>query len=74
MLAKLSRVDRRLAEAQGNCPILKSNRLGTMGVPVKLILKDQPVFLCCKGCIEEAQAHPDQTLARIENLKARTKK
>ena len=73
MLAKLSRVDQRLAEAQGNCPILKSNRLGSMGMPAKVILKDQPVFLCCKACIEEAQAHPDQTISRIENFKARAR-
>jgi Cu(I)/Ag(I) efflux system membrane fusion protein len=73
VLSKLSRVDQRLAEAQGYCPILEANRLGSMGLPVKLILKDQPVFLCCKGCEKQARDHPDQTLAKVESLKTRVK-
>jgi Cu(I)/Ag(I) efflux system membrane fusion protein len=73
VLAKLSRVDQRLAEAQGYCPILEANRLGSMGLPVKLILKDQPVFLCCKGCEKQATANPEQTLAKVESLKVRVK-
>src|SRR5207302_3649675 len=32
-LAKLSPEDRRLAEAQGYCPVLEANRLGSMGTP-----------------------------------------
>jgi multidrug efflux pump subunit AcrA (membrane-fusion protein) len=61
-LAKLSTPDRLLAETQKVCPIQK-NRLGLMGTPVKVLLKGEPVFLCCKGCEEEANAHPDSTLA-----------
>ena len=34
-MAKLSKEDRRLAEAQGFCPILKRNRLGAMGAAGK---------------------------------------
>jgi Cu(I)/Ag(I) efflux system membrane fusion protein len=73
VLAKLSRVDQRLAEAQGYCPILQSNRLGTMGLPVKILLKDQPVFLCCKACMRQAQAQPDRTLARAAELRVKRK-
>jgi multidrug efflux pump subunit AcrA (membrane-fusion protein) len=71
-LAKLSTPDRRLAEGQRLCPVLKS-RLGSMGTPFKVILKGQPVFLCCKGCETEAREHPDQTLATVEKLKAGVK-
>jgi len=71
--AKLSPEDRRLAEAQGYCPVLEENRLGLMGVPVKLLLKGQPVFLCCRGCVAEAQAHADDILAKVERLKEKTK-
>ena len=67
-LAKLSTPDRRQAEAQRVCPIQK-NRLGSMGRPVKVVLKGQPVFLCCKGCEAEAKADPDKTLATVERLK-----
>jgi Cu(I)/Ag(I) efflux system membrane fusion protein len=70
VLAKLSRVDRRLAEAQGYCPIQQTTRLGAMGVPVKIFVKGEPVFLCCKGCEKQARDHADRTLARIERLHA----
>jgi hypothetical protein len=72
-LAKLSRVDQRLAEAQGYCPILQTNRLGSMGPPVKIILRDQPVFLCCQGCEKEARRHAEQTLATVQRQKAKVK-
>jgi len=67
--AKLSTVDRRLVEAQKFCPILKMNRLGIMGAPVKVMLNNQPVFLCCKECEEKARANPDQTLETVANRK-----
>jgi Cu(I)/Ag(I) efflux system membrane fusion protein len=70
-LAKLSTPDRRLAEAQKTCPIRK-NPLGSMGPPVKVILQEQPVFLCCEGCEKEAKTHPDKTLAEVERLKVST--
>jgi hypothetical protein len=43
-----------------------------MGLPVKVILKGQPVFLCCKGCERKARAQPNETLAQVERLKARS--
>jgi hypothetical protein len=70
ILSKLSRVDRRLAEAQGYCPVLQMNRLGSMGVPVKIILKGEPVFLCCAGCEKQAREHAGRTLARVERFRA----
>ena len=72
-LAKLSPEDRQLAEAQGYCPIQPDNRLGSMGPPVKVMIKGQPVFLCCKACEDEALEHPDQTLAKVEQLKTKAK-
>jgi multidrug efflux pump subunit AcrA (membrane-fusion protein) len=64
-LAKLSTPDRQLAEAQKYCVVLGS-RLGSMGTPVKVVLHEQPVFLCCKGCIEEAREHPERALAKLK--------
>src|SRR5579862_6746350 len=49
-LVRLDPADRKLAEAQKFCAVENENRLGSMGVPIKLLVKDQPVFLCCKGC------------------------
>ncbi len=70
VLGKLSRVDRRLAEAQGYCPVLQGNRLGSMGVPAKIFLNGQPVFLCCSGCAKEARDHAERTLERVRRLRA----
>jgi hypothetical protein len=67
-LAKLSPDDRKLAEAQKFCAIQTKNRLGSMGVPVKLTIKDQPVFLCCGGCVAKAKANPEKTLATVAEL------
>jgi Cu(I)/Ag(I) efflux system membrane fusion protein len=69
-LAKLGAADRQLAEAQRFCAVQKANRLGSMGSPVKIMIQDQPVFLCCNGCRKEAIDHAQQTLATVANLKA----
>ncbi len=69
-LAKLAAADRGLAEAQRFCPIQTGNRLGAMGVPVKVLVKGRPVFLCCEGCKDDALAEPDRTLAEVEKRKA----
>jgi uncharacterized protein (TIGR03000 family) len=67
-LAKLSAEDRTLAELQGVCPIT-GNPLGARGVLAKVTLKEQPVLLCCKLCIQKAQAEPDKTLAKLKEPK-----
>jgi hypothetical protein len=70
--AKLSEQDRALVEAQEWC-VATPHRLGEMGPPVKVMVKDKPVFLCCDGCEAEALANPDKTLAKVEELKAKKK-
>src|SRR5262249_3435145 len=50
-LAKLSPEDRKAAEAQKWCAIETENELGAMGTPIKVVLKGEPVFLCCKMCV-----------------------
>ena len=67
-LARLSTPDQRLAETQKLCPIQKVP-LGSMGPLVKVMLKGQAVFLCCKGCKSEAEDHPGKTLAAVAKLK-----
>jgi hypothetical protein len=68
--AKLSPADRQLVDAQEWCPITKM-RLGSMGPPIKIVLKGQPVFLCCADCPEAARADPDKTLAEVAKLRER---
>ncbi len=67
-LAKLPPQDQKLAAQQKFCPIT-GLLLGSMGVPVKITLKDQPVFLCCPGCVDEAKKDPDKTLKKVAELK-----
>ena len=70
-MAKLSPDDQRLAGQQVVCAIDQDSRLGSMGPIHKLMIKNQPVFLCCKGCEAEAKAHPDDTLLKVQNLMSR---
>ena len=70
-LAALSDADRREAEAQKFCPILQSNKLGSMGPPVKLMIEGQSVFLCCDGCKDSAMENPAATLAKVAALKGK---
>lgn len=67
-LAKLSPEDRKLAESQFYCAIDQDSPLGTMGPIYKVVVKGQPVFLCCKGCLAEANAHPDETMTKMQQL------
>jgi len=69
-MAKLTPEDRRIAEAQFVCAIDQDSPLGSMGPILKVVIKGQPVFLCCKGCLAEAQAHPDDTLVKMQKLMA----
>jgi Cu(I)/Ag(I) efflux system membrane fusion protein len=62
-IQQLSDEDRKLALAQRVCPITNT-ALGSMGVPVKITLRGQPVLLCCKGCIGKAKRTPDETLQK----------
>ena len=69
---KLSPEDRKLVDAQEWCVINNEERLGgLMGPPVKLTIKGEPVFLCCKACQKEAEANPEKTLAKVKELKAK---
>ena len=69
--AKLDPADRALVEAQEWCAISTDEPLGAMGAPIKVELKGQPVFLCCKSCKRKAEADPDATLAKVAELKAK---
>jgi hypothetical protein len=68
--AKLSDADRALAKAQGYCAVT-AEPLGSMGPPIKLLVNEQPVFVCCKGCEKKAKSDPEKTLAKVAELKAK---
>src|SRR5262245_47573603 len=68
-LDKLSPEDRAIAERQQKCPV-SNEPLGSMGVPIKVMVKDKPVFICCKRCQKEVDDHPDEMLKKAEELKS----
>jgi hypothetical protein len=69
-LAELPAADRAAAEKQGTCPV-SGERLGSMGKPVKIAIKDSQgeeheVFLCCSGCEGTIKDDPDTYLAKLK--------
>jgi uncharacterized protein (TIGR02231 family) len=73
-MAKLSPEDRAMAETQKFCAIDQDSLLGSTGPILKVMCKNQPVFLCCKGCEAEAKAHPEETLVQLQKMMARMAK
>jgi Cu(I)/Ag(I) efflux system membrane fusion protein len=69
-VAELPEEDRQLARTQKWCPIT-GKPLGSMGVPVKIVLRgDQPVLLCCRGCVGKAKREPDQTVKKAAEFRS----
>jgi len=73
-LASLSDGDRALAQSQKFCAVQTDSLLGSMGTPIKIDIKGQPVFLCCKGCKTKAMNDPEATLAAVAELNASNKR
>lgn len=71
--AKLSAEDRAMVDAQEWCVIMQDERLGSMGPPVKLTIKDKTVFVCCKSCQKKVEADPDKAIAGLDELKTKKK-
>lgn len=69
--AKLAPEELSAVEAQEWCAVTADERLGSMGPPLKIELKGQPVYLCCNSCKKKAEADPDNTLAKAAELKAK---
>jgi hypothetical protein len=73
-LAKLSPEDRALAEKQKFCASETDNRLGEMGVPIKVVVKGEPVFVCCKSCVDDVKKDPDKTLKTVKEMREKNSK
>jgi len=67
-LATLSSADRKVAEAQRFCPMMTHSRLGGDGTPIKLEIEGQPVFVCCKACVDDAKKGGMETLKTAQML------
>ncbi len=56
-LAALNEADRAGIARQKVCPVM-GGQLGGMGTLVKVLLGDQPIYLCCKGCLGKIEKNP----------------
>jgi hypothetical protein len=57
--------DQELIEKQKTCPVM-NKPLGSMGKPVKVVVKGRTVFLCCAGCKKKLFADPDKYLKKLD--------
>jgi Cu(I)/Ag(I) efflux system membrane fusion protein len=64
-LAKLSPEDAEAAEQQRVCPV-SGEVLGGMGVPKKVDVNGQAVWICCDACRDPLLESPDEYLAKLE--------
>lgn len=63
-VASATDADAALIQRQGNCPVM-DEPLGSMGKPIKVMVGDKPIFLCCRGCIKKVQAEPGKYLTMV---------
>ena len=63
-ITKLPEADQGLARSQRLCPVTNMP-LGSMGVPPKILVNGEAVFLCCQGCAKRAQREADKTLEKV---------
>ncbi len=57
--------DRPLIASQKTCPIT-GEPLDSMGGPIKLLVNDQPLFVCCEGCVDQVKSNPTMILAKLD--------
>lgn len=63
-LAQLSPEDRESAQAQKLC-LVSDEPLGSMGKPVKVVVGEKAVWICCDHCADPLKADPDKYLAKL---------
>jgi YHS domain-containing protein len=63
-VARAKAGDQAMIEAQQVCPVTGAS-LGSMGKPIKVTVKGETVFLCCRGCEQAIRKDPDKYLAKL---------
>ncbi len=66
VVSTATQADAALIAKQGKCPVMDES-LGSMGQPVKVMVGDKPIFLCCKGCVKKIAAEPQKYLAVLKS-------
>lgn len=63
-----NQTDLELIEKQKNCPVT-DEPLGATAKPVKMVVKERTVFLCCADCKSRLLADPDKYLKKLDEKK-----
>jgi hypothetical protein len=63
----LDKSDRQPIAQQAAC-VVTDERLGGMGDPVKVMVGDRPIYLCCKACLGRVKDDPEEYLAKAAKL------
>lgn len=63
-VAMLDDSDGARIERQKVCAV-SGGKLGSMGSPIKVLVGDQTIYLCCKGCLGKVQANPEAYLQKV---------
>lgn len=61
--------DRAGIARQAICPVM-GTPLGDHGTPIKLLVYNQPLFVCCKGCIGKVQEEPQTYLTKLDSSRS----
>lgn len=61
VVATATAADQKAIEALKVCPVSHDD-LGSMGTPLKVTRDGRSTFLCCKGCLKQLQANPEEFL------------
>jgi hypothetical protein len=72
-IAQLNADDQSLSKLQVLCPITEEP-LGSMGIPLKIIVDGEPVMICCEGCKDMALRNAADTTAIVNRWKAQNAK
>jgi hypothetical protein len=64
-LLGLAPTDRELAARQKVCPVTGA-KLGSMGVPARVVVEGKTVFLCCEGCEDELRHNAGKYLPKLQ--------
>ena len=67
---QLPNSEQTIALDQVICPVTDF-KLGSMGVPPKVMVNGEPVFICCEGCREGLLQEPDMYLAKLQDYRTK---
>ena len=46
--------------------IVSGNKLGSMGIPVRMVREGQEIKFCCKPCVKKFNTNPGKYLAKLK--------